>query len=549
MRKSGFSRRHFGLLLAAGIALAGCGRPNETQTNAGATAGAVDNTVFRRGNAAEPQSLDPHFAQGSYENDIIGDLMIGLATEDAAGKPIPGAATDWEVSDDGLTWTFHLRQHNWSDGQPVTSEDFLYAWRRMLDPKLAASYAYFLYPIKNAEAVNAGKMPPTALGASAPNPQTLVLQLEHPAPYLIEFMMHYSTFAVPKHVVEAKGGQWTRPGNYVGNGAFTLAEWIPNDHITLVKNPRFYDAANVRIERVVFYPTADYEAALRRFRAGELDTQKRAPSQQIAWIKANMPEVMENKPSLSNEYYAINTKRKPFDDPRVREALTLALDRDTITKTLRTSGEPPAYAFVPPGVSNYPHMAQLPFKDMLFPQRLARAQDLMRQAGYGPDKPLKATFDIRSASPDARRIPAAVQQMWRQIYVDAQIQPNDTAIFYNKVQEHDFDIANAAWRADFDDASNYLDLLRTGNSNNYSQYANPAYDALLNQADNEIDSERRGELLDQAEAMMLKDNPVIPESFWVSTALVRPYVKGWVTNPKEINRTRWLWLERPAATR
>jgi oligopeptide transport system substrate-binding protein len=549
MRTKSLSRRQFGVLLAMGLALAGCGRPNDAQNNAGATTGALDNTVLHRGNAAEPETLDPQLGQASYENNIIGDLMMGLTTEDAAGKPIPGAATGWDVSPDGLTWTFHLREHTWSDGKPVTSDDFVYAWRRILDPKLAASYAYFLYPVKNAEAVNAGKMPATALGVSAPNAQTLVVQLAHPAPYLPQFLAHYSTFAIPRQVVEAKGGQWTRPGNYVGNGAYTLAEWVPNDHITLVKNPRFYDAANVHIEKVTFYPTGDYEAALRRFRAGELDTQSRTPSQQVAWVRANMPDVMDNKPSLSNEYYSLNLKRKPFGDIRVREALNLALDREAINGTLRVAGEPPAYAFVPPGIANYPHTAQLAFKNMPFAQRVARAQELMRQAGYGPDKPLKTSLLIRSASADARRIPAAVQQMWRKIYVDAEIVQSDTAVFYNKVQEHDFDIANAAWRADFDDASNYLDLLRTGNTNNYGQYSNPAYDALLDRAENEADIEKRGELLDQAEALMLKDYALVPESFWVSTALVRPYVKGWVTNPKEINRTRWLSLERPAATR
>jgi oligopeptide transport system substrate-binding protein len=543
------TNRRTALLGALGLVLyvAGCGPASNTQSDAGGPAAATaNNAELHRGNGSEPQSLDPHFAQSTWENNIIGDLLVGLATEDAEGKPIPGAAASWDVSPDGLTWTFHLRDHTWSDGTPVASEDFLYAWRRILDPKTASSYAYFLYPIKNAEAVNSSKMPGTALGATAPDAKTLVLQLEHPAPYLVQFMTHYSTFAIPRHVVEAKGGQWTKPGSYIGNGAYTLTEWVPNDHVTLVKNPRFYDAANVKIERVIFHATSDYEAGLRRFRAGEIDTQTRAPGQQIGWIKANMPEVMNNEPVLSSEYYAVNSKRKPFDDVRVREALSLALDRETLTGTLRKSGEPPAYAFVPPGIANYPHTAQLSFKDMSFPERLARAQELMRQVGYGPDKPLKTSLLIRSASADARRIPAAVQQMWRKIYVDAEIQQNDAAIFYGKVQQHDFNIANAAWRADFNDASNYLDLLRTGNSNNYGQYSNPAYDALLNRADDEVDLEKRGDLLNQAEAMMLRDHALIPESFWVATALVRPYVRGWVTNPTEINRTRWLWLERPA---
>ncbi len=532
----------FGLLLGALLLLGSCGQNNPAETNA-ANAPAGGEVVLNWGNAAEPTSLNPHLAQGTWDHQIIADLFVGLATEDPKGNPIPAGAERWETSPDGLTWTFHLRPHNWSDGKPVTADDYIFAWRRILEPSLAAPYAYFLYPVKNAQAINQGKMQGGALGISAPDPMTVVVVLEHPAPYLIEFMTHYVTFPLPRHVVEAKGADWIKPGNYVSNGPFMLTENIPNDHVTVVKNPRFYDVANVKIDKVIFYPTTDYEAALRRFRAGELDYQDRLPQAQIDWIRANIPETLHLDPIMTVEYYAVNQGRKPFDDIRIREALSLALDRETIVNTIRKLGEPPAYSMVPPGIANFAGGNSLPFKDMPFPQRLERARMLMQQAGYGPDKRLKTTLDTRSLAAEQRRVPAAVQQMWREIYVDVEIVTSDPAMFYDKVQEHDFNIAQAGWQGDYNDASNFLDLIRTGNSNNYGHYKNPAYDALLDQANIELDLTKRGQLLAQAEAIAIKDQVWIPSFFWVFNGLVKPYLKGFESNVGDKHRIRWMSVE------
>ena len=541
------TRRAF-LMSACGAGLlAACGQNPSTQEGRNGTAAQYPGeVVLNRGNAAEPLSLDPHHAQGNWEINIIGELLVGLTTEDAGGNIIPGAAERWEQSEDGKTWTFHLRDHLWSDGEKLTAEDFLYAWRRILDPKTAATYAYYLYLLKNAESVNTGKMPATALGVTARDDKTLVVELEHPVPYLLEFMTHVTTYPVPRHVVEAKGDAWTKPGSYVGNGAYALIEWNPNDHITLVKNPKFYDAANVKIDRAIFYPTTDYEAALKRFRAGELDIQDRLPAQEIDWLRANMPEVLRLDPVLTTEYLTVNQTRKPFDDVRLREALSLAVDRETIVNKISKVGEPPAYGIVPPGIANYPGGVYLDFKSMPFPERLKRAQGLMRELGYGPDNFLRTSLLIRSASTTARRTPVAIQQMWKQIYVDAQILQLDAAIFYNRVQTGDFDIANPAWGADFNDASNFLDLLREGNANNYGHYRNPAYEKLLDSASVERDLKKRGDMLAEAEAIALKDDAWIPINFWVSGGLVRPYVMGWNRNISDVHRTRWLSIDQTA---
>ena len=533
--------RHWMMALAACAVVAACGQNPATQTGQKRGSGEI---VYNRGNGAEPKSLDPAYMQGTWEDDIVGDMLMGLTTQDAKGDPIPGAATSWETSADGLTWTFHLRDHVWSDGVPVTADDFVFAWRRILDPKIASSYAYFLYPIKNAEPINAGKMPGTALGVTAPDDKTLVVQLEHPAPYLTQFMMHQTLWPLPRHVVEAKGDAWNKPGNYVSNGPFLFKEWVPNDHITLVKNPKFYDAANVKLDKIVFFPTSDYEAALKRFRAGELDFQDRLPPAQIDWLRANMPGSLHLDPILSVDYFTLNLKHKPLDDVRIREALSLALDRETVTKTIQKLGEPGAYSMVPPGVANFPGGNAFAYKDTPQPERLKQAQALMQAAGYGPTHHLKTTLMVRSASADAKRVPVAVQQMWALTYVDAEIVQLDAAVFYDKIQSHDYDIALAGWAADFNDASNFLDLLRTGNSNNYGQYVNPGYDALLDKANFETDVTKRGALLAQAEALAIKDHAWVPIMFWVSHGITQPYVKGWESNVSDKHRSRWISLER-----
>jgi oligopeptide transport system substrate-binding protein len=325
-----------------------------------------------------------------------------------------------------------------------------------------------------------------------------------------------------------------------------LTEWVPNDQITVVKNPFFYDAENVAIERVVYIPTSDYVAALQRFRAGELDTQSRLPSTQIDWIRDNIPETVDLQPTLTVEYITINQTRSELADVRVREALSLALDREIIVDQIRRLGNPPAYSLVPPTIANYPGDVALAFVGSPKSERIERAQMLMREAGYGPDNPFAVTLAVRSAAADARRVPAAIQQMWRDIYVDAEIQQSDAAVFYNLMQEGDFDLGIAGWVADFNDPVNFLELLRTGNGNNYGQYANPEFDALLDLAATEQDLDTRGSILARAEMLALNDHALIPEFFGVNTHLVQTHVLGWVTNVNDNTRTRWLAIDQAA---
>jgi oligopeptide transport system substrate-binding protein len=543
-------RENFGMALRATLAIAAlliataCSDSNNSSTNdeASPVGGSAQEVVLHRGNGAEVESLDPALADTSWEQWIIGDLMLGLFTEDASGNAILGAAENAAVSPDGKMWTFTLRDSLWSDGTPVTAEDFVYAWRRTLDPKTAGKYGAILYAFKNAKAVAEGKLAPSQLGVRSEGTRTLILELEHPAPYLPELLAHNITYPVPRHVIEAKGPAWTQPGNYVSNGPYVLTERIPNDHVTLTKNPRFFDAGHVQIDRVVFYPTEDASGALKRFRAGELDTQNPFPADQIDWLRTNMPAALRQTPTLAIDYVVFNERRKPFDDVRVREALDLAFDRDVLTNKIYRLGEEPAYSIIPRGIANYPGGAGLSFRDLSYAERLTRAQTLMRQAGYGPDRPLHTTYATPSQG-DARRAAVAIQAMWRAIYVDVQIVQSETQVNYTKLREGDFDIGAGAWAADFDDASNFLMILTSGNPQNYGGYSNPAFDALYEKADQERDVDKRGQILLQAEKIALNDHAWIPRNFRANRTIVQPYVKGWVANARDVNRTRWLSID------
>ncbi len=542
--KSSLWNRRTALLGGGGLVLGAGWWVNRQQGEAPVRYLSSDSATLHRGNGAEPLSIDPAFVQGEPEENLTGDLNVGLVTYDPAARPIPGIAERWTSSPDGLVWTFHLREARWSDGAPLTAEDFVFGWRRLLDAKTASVYAYYLFLVKNAQQVNGGKLPVEALGVRAVNPRTFEVTLEHPAPYLVEMMTHMTTYPQPRHAIAAKGKDWVKAGNYVSSGPFMLTEWIPRERITLVRNPHFYDAANVALEKVIFYASDDYSAALRRMRAGELDTQTRIPSAEVNWIRTNMPEIYNPIPQLTTEYLCPNVTRKPFDDPRVRQAISLAISREALTSKIRRVGDIPAYALVPPGIANYPASSKLRFHALSPEARIEQGRALMREAGYGPNNRAKTSYMIRStAAGSGRAVAAAMQQMLAQVYIDVTIVANDFATYLSTTSIHDFDMCQSAWSADFNDASNFLDLLITGGGNNKGLYSNKTFDALLAQSRNELDLARRGDILARAEQLALDENAVIPIWFWVTPDLSRPYVKNWPQNALNIHRARWARID------
>jgi oligopeptide transport system substrate-binding protein len=509
-----------------------------------------DSTVLHRGNMAEPLSLDPHKASGTWENNIIGDMFIGLFTEDAAGEPVPGMAESYEVSEDGLTWTFTLREAQWSDGEPVTAEDFEFAFQRILNPATLAQYASLLYPIENARAVNTGELPPSEVGVRAVDDRTLEIRLRFPAPYLKGLLTHYTTFPVPKHVVERVGDQWIQPDNIEVNGPYKLIEWRTQNYVHVERNPYFWDNENVCIDEVFYYPTVDMNAAERRVRNGELDLITDFAGQNLQFLQEQVPDYVRVHPYLGTVYYSFNTTEPPFDDARVRNALGMAIDRTFIADEILRAGQTPAFSFVPPGVADYPGTARIQWADEPIEERREMARMLLEEAGFGPDNPLEFEYTFR-ATGDNPRIAPVVQQDWEAIadWVDAEILQIETQIHYDNMRAGDYQLGDGGWIGDYNDAYNFLFLGEsTSVPMNYSRYDNPEYDALVDQANRTLDPAERGRLLAEAEQLLLDDMPLIPVVFYVNKALVNPALTGWEDNIVHIHRTRYLCFAEDAAS-
>lgn len=485
-------------------------------------------TILNRGNGSEPETLDPAFATSQAELNILGDLMVGLTTLDARARPMPGIAERWEISKDGLTWTFHLRKAQWSDGKPVTAQDFVTGWQRVLDPKTAGRAAATLWPIKNARAISRGASPLSALGVKASGPDTLTVMLENPAPYLPELL------ALPAAAPQARKG--------VFNGPYRLKSWSPNDRIILTRNPRFYDAPQVRIDTVHYLPTPDTQSALRRLRAGELDMQTPLPSAQLAWMRQNMPDALRIMPSLALAYLAINLRDPALADLRVRRAINLAYDREAVARKVMKLGESPAYSYVPPTITGYRGGPALDFKSLPTPARLAEARRLMQEAGFGPFNKLRLTY-AASSNPDSRRLAAVFQAMARQIYIDVQVRVADYQINLRAMREGQYQLGYTTWLADFDDAGNFLDLLRSGAPSNYAGYRNAKFDAAMARAEREPDITKRTALLQAAERIALADMPWVPIRYLSQSEAVGPRVSGYIANARDANRSRWLWVK------
>lgn len=535
-----FLSRIAAALLVAALALSACqGKPQRANCPAG-------KVCLEFGNNSEPQTLDAQKANLVDEAQIIGDLMMGLTTDSPDAKPVPGAATHWETSPDGLVWTFHLRPSRWSDGVPVTADDFVFGIQRTLDPKTASIYAYLLYVIKNGQAVNEGKVPLSALGVRAVDPRTVEITLEHPAPYLLELTKHQSFFPAPRHVVEKYGDGWVQPGRYVSNGPFKLVSWRLGDRITVQKNPYFWDAANVCLDQVNFYPTPDVVSAERRIARGELDVNTSFQSNRYERLKKTMPGVARTAVSIATAYLSFNTRDvAAFRDVRVRRALSEAIDREFITAKLLRAGQQPAYSFVPPITANYVKDGpRLRWADKPFGARQVEAQALLAQAGYTKRNPLKITI-LAANNTSTMQLMEAVQADWREIGVDARIEQAESGVAFSQYRNRAFQVGSMSWYGDFNDPVTFLGLMKSDTgAQNYGDYKNPDYDALLNAADQEPDAERRAAILARAEQHLLDDEAFVPIFFVVNRNLVGRQVTGWVDNAPNFHRVRWLCLRK-----
>ncbi|AYG59849.1 peptide ABC transporter substrate-binding protein [Rhizobium jaguaris] len=495
-------------------------------------------------NGGDPTSLDPQKISGDWENRIDGDIFEGLVTEDPKDNPIPGQAASWTISPDQKVYTFKLRDGiKWSDGQPVTAQDFVFAFQRLMDPKTAAQYAYLQYTILNAEKINKGEIKDLSqLGVKAIDDKTLEITLENPTPYFLNALMHYTAYPLPKHVVEAKGDDWVKIGNIVTNGPYKPTEWVPGSHVSNVKNDQYYDAKDVKIDNVNFYTLEDQAAALKRYRAGEFDILTSFPADQIEWIRKNLPDQAHVVPFLGTYYYVLNATKPPFNDKRVRQALSMAVNREVIGPKILGTGELPMYSWVPPGTANYGEPAYVSWKDEPYSQKVEEAKKLLKEAGFGPDHPLKAQLRYNT-NDNHKRIAVAIAAMWKPLGVDIELYNTETKVHYDEMQRGQVEIGRAGWLADYNDPINFLNLLSTGVEMNYGRWSNPQYDALIKEGNEQTDLKKRAEAYKKAEQLALDDSAAIPIYYYVSQNIVAPKVQGFVDNIQDIHRTRWLSIK------
>lgn len=502
------------------------------------------------GNGSDMLSLDPHKVQGTWESRVMRDILVGLTDSDAEGNVIPGMAERWETSADGNTWTFYLRQANWSDGHPVTAEDFVFSLRRILDPNTAAEYASLLYFIKGAQPVNEGKAPLESLGVRAISPRILEIQLEHPAPYILELAKHQTMMPVPKHVVEKLGDAWSRPENHVSNGPYKIRSWTLGDRVIAERNPQFYAPDGICIDRVSYYTITDQGSMERLVASGELDMQSSPfPANRVPRLRERrgMADYVRTSTYLGVNYIPINTMAKDMTDPRVRLALSMAIDRDFITKGITMDvGYKSAYTFVPPGVANYTPLDPPEWASWTLERRQEEARRLLREAGYDPQtNPLR--IEAKHRNVEANAMWPSMQNDWAKIGVKVTLVGAENQIAYQYYRLKDFQMGDAGWIADYNDAMSFLFLMHSSSGPmNYAGYNNPRFDALLDAADNEADMVKRAGYLREAEQIMLDDVTLIPTYFIANIALVNPRVTGYIDNITDEHPTRFLcFADRP----
>lgn len=502
-------------------------------------------SLIRRSATGEPQTLDPQLWTYGQDGNVAQDLFQGLTTLSADAEVAPGQAQAWTVSADGRTYTFKLRNNlQWSDGKRLTSDDFLWSFRRLFDPKTASPAVALLYAIKNAKPVSFGRLPVDQLGVSAPEPLTLVINLEHPAPYLLDLLVHRA-FPVPRHVVERYGRAWTKPENIVSNGPFVFDQWRPGSHLRLVRNPRFHQADSVKLDAIHHVPVEDPKSAVIRYRAGELDIAVTLPSDQIDDLRRQFGDQLRLVRQLGLEYLAFNTQRGPTADRRVRQALSMTIDRELLVARVTRAGEPPAYCLVPRDVANYDDQDCNSFQTLSKAERTAQARELLRQAGFSAAKPLQLRLRVNN-SETQRKLALAIMSMWQLIGVQTQLISTEMKSHQMALADGDFDVARAAWYAEDRDPLSFLRLLDArAPALNISRWTNRDYQQALDAADTTADLSVRARLLRQAEDLAMSDYPIAPIHIYVSRRLVAPRVNGWMNNARGLHLNRYLSIRAP----
>lgn len=526
-------------LVAAIALLAGCA-PRETAVERGNR-----EQILHRGIGHDLADLDPHLATQASDYTVLSALFEGLVSEHPVTlEPVPGVAERWQVSSDGLTYTFSLREHaRWSNGDPVTAQDFIASWRRMLTPELGADYANLLYVIQGAEAFHKGHVAFDQVGLAAPDPRTLRVTLEYPAPYFLALLNHTAWFPVHIRSIEQHGSAvarntpWARPGRLVGNGPFNLKAWRTGQEIVVEKSTTYWDSAQVRLVAIHFHAIDSRDVEERAFRAGQLHVTEALPPGKVDTYRRDHPQLLRIDPLLGTEFYRLNSTRPFLSDVRVRRALALAVDREAIVQKVLRGGQQPAVAFTPPDTAGYTSSAAVAAD-------FERARALLAEAGYPGGRGLPPLELLFNSSESHRLVAEAVQEMWRkELGLEVALSNQELKSTLEARRAGNFQILRSVWTADFVDPASFLDIWRSDSGNNYTGWRNADYDALLFAAARERDNGTRRAMLQKAEAILLERAPLIPLYHYTHVFLIQPSVRGWHPTVLDHHPYKHVWLE------
>ncbi len=508
-----------GLLTAMAVLLVGCGGGAEE-------AAEEEIAEFVIGNEAEPESLDPHLISGVPEHRIMMSIFEGLVVPDPdTATAMPGVAESWEISDDGTVYTFVLRDDAvWSDGTPITAQQFVDSWLRILDPETAAPYAWFPSMfLKGASEFNAGEAEADAVAVRAIDDKTFQFETVGPLPYTLDALSHYSFNVVPLHAIEEYGSEWTLPENFVGNGPYLLTEWSPQERIVVEPNPEYWNAGAVKLDRVVYLPIDDNNTMYNMYVNGEIDWAADIPIGQIE--DAQLRDDYHSDEYLGTYYYVLNNTREPLTDPRVRKALAMSFDRELLIDTITRAGQIPAYTMVPP-MTGYEAIDG-------FDEDMEMAQQLLADAGFPGGEGFPELTILYNTDDAHKAIAEFIQQQWLEnLGINVTLENQEWGTYLNTRRQSNFDIARAGWIGDYQDPNTFLDMFVTGGAMNGGQYSSAAYDALIREAATMAAGAERMEVLSQAERVFIEeDMGVIPIYYYVSLNMIDlDQWSGWYAN-------------------
>ncbi|MFL2494803.1 MAG: peptide ABC transporter substrate-binding protein [Porticoccaceae bacterium] len=516
------------ILLATCVTLTGCGS-SETNVVAGNKSG----TLYW-GNGTEPQSLDPQIATGVPEHHVISAVMEGLVLKDRKTlEPRPGVAKTWDISNDGRVYTFYLRENaKWSNGDAHTAHDYVWSWWRALQTTLGNQYAYMLFPIKNAKRYYDGETSDFSdVGVKAIDNRTLQVTLTNPTPYFLQLLDHYSLFPVHQATIEKfgradeRGTRWSYEGNLVGNGPYKLEEWKINRHITVTKNPYYWDEANVSINSIVFKPVDNAVTEERMFRAGALHVTSSIPADKIAIYQEKSAPELKITPYLGTYFYRLNINTPQLQDKRVRRALGMAIDRKQLVDNITKGGQIPAYTMTPPGTMGY-----FPESTLNFDPEAAKR--LLAEAGYPNGEGFPPIEILYNTNEGHRKIAVALQEMWKNyLNIDIKLLNQEWKVYLATESAGDYQISRGGWIGDYVDPNNFLDMFLCNGGNNRTGWCNEEYDRLiLEVAPSQSSHEQRLKIFQQAETILLEDMPIIPVYTYTSIKLLHPSVRNFDDN-------------------